>query len=181
MENPTDVTTDFFSRQNMQQIMLRGADLLSRPIRDEAKDICRELVAWAASMDGYLSDLEEAGYGGKPYTHLFTTPTPTTSKWCANRVSLHTGNGVFFVCLEQQVMIEGKRVIPTRRYRLRVGTPDSEPQYAICLADLRPAVSEYIADFDPYLPLSSQELLDGLFGSSDISPVRNMQDKDDLS
>lgn len=181
MENPSDVTTDFFSRQNMQQIMLRGTDLINRPIRDEARRICYELVAWAASMDGYLADLEEAGYGQKPYTHLFETPTPTTSKWCANRVSLHTGKGVFFVCLEQQVMIEGKRVIPTRRYRLRVGGPDAEAQHAICLNDLRPAVSEYIAKFDEFLPLSSQELLDGLFCSNDIPPVRNIKDGDELN
>lgn len=180
MENPTDVTTDFFSRRNMQQIMLRGTELLSRPIRGEAKHICYELVAWAASMDGYLADLEEKGYGKKPFSHLFDTPTPTTSKWCANRVSLHTGKGVFFVCLEQQVMIEGKRVIPTRRYRLRVGDPASDVHYAICLEDLRPIVGEYIAEFGEVLPLSSQELLDGLFCSNDIPPVRNIKDSDDL-
>ena len=65
-------------------------------------------------------------------------------------------------------MIEGKRVIPTRRYRLRVGDPASDVHYAICLEDLRPIVGEYIAEFGEVLPLSSQELLDGLFCCSSM-------------
>lgn len=179
MRKTDTVTTDFFCRKTMQQIMLRGKELSSLPIREEARLICYELVAWAASMDGYLADLETQAEREK-FPHLFESPTPTKSKWCANRVSLHTGKGVFFICLEQQVMIAGKNVIPTRRYRLRVGAPEAEPTYSVCLRELRPAVAEYVEKFDEYLPLSSQELLDGLFCSNDIHQVRNLKDSDDL-
>ena len=179
MTKTANITTDFFTRKLMQQIMLRGKTLANLSIQEEAKRICYELVAWAASMDGYLADIEET-LEDKQFPHLFESPTPTTSKWCANRVSLHTGKGVFFICLEQQVMIEGQQIIPTRRYRLRVGAPDSEVKYALCLADLRPTVAEYVEKFDECLPLSSQEMLDGLFCCNDISPVRNIKDAEDL-
>jgi len=179
MTQAANITTDFFTRKLMHQIMLRGNTLASLPIGEEAQHICRELVAWAASMDGYLADVEESGEFDK-FSHLFESPTPTKSKWCANRVSLHTGKGTFFVCLEQQVMIEGQQIIPTRRYRVRVGSPESKVTYAVCLADLRPVVSDYLIKFDECLPLSSQEMLDGLFCNNDISPVRNIKDNDEF-
>lgn len=179
MTKSANLTTDFFTRKAMHQVMLRGNTLASLPIDEEARRICYELVTWAASMDGYLAEIEEASESHK-FPHLFESPTPTKSKWCATRVSLHTGKGVFFLCLEQQVMVEGRQVIPTRRYRLRVDSPESEAVYAICLAELRPMVADYVEKFGEYLPLSSQEVLDGLFCHSDISPVRNIMDAEEM-
>jgi len=173
MAKSANLTTDFFTREVMHQIMLKGSALANLLIDGEARRICCELAAWAASMDGYLSGIEESTELHE-FPHLFESPTLTKSRWCATRVSLHTGKGVFFLCLEQQVMIEGQQVIPTRRYRLRIDSPDAEATYAVCLADFRPVVEEYVDKFEEYLPLSSQQVLEGLFCHSDISPVRNI-------
>ena len=179
MTKSANLPTDFFTRKAMHQIMLRGNALASLPMDDEAHRICCELVAWAASMDGYLSAVEGATESNQ-FPHLFESPTPTKSKWCATRVSLHTGKGIFFLCLEQQVMVEGQQIIPTRRYRLRLDSPEADATYALCLTDLHSFVVEYVEKFDEYLPLSSQEVIEGLFCHSDIPPVRNIMDATDM-
>lgn len=102
----------------------------------------------------------------------------SSSKWYAIKVSLHTGKGLFFVCLEQQVLVQGKEFQPLKRYRLRLGSPNSEPIRAISLGDLLPFMREYLSKFEDFLPVPASGILSSLFSKENIAPVSNLIRKD---
>lgn len=175
MVDNTRLPARFVTRDNLQKVYLRCSDLLAKSLSEEESLIISSLCSWAVTADAYLSSLEEEYSDSKQHKHLFDSPSSISSKWCATKVSLHTGKGLFFVCMEQQVLTRGREVYPARRYRLRLGSPEAEPIQTNDLSRLLPHMREYLNKFDDFLPMPAQAIMSSMFAGDNISPVENLK------
>ena len=129
------------------------------------------------TADAYLASLASDYESSSRHSHLFKSSSSVTSKWCATKVSLHTGKGLFFVCLEQQILLRGKEVYPAKRYRLRVGSPEVSPIVSNDLSNLVAPMRKYLDKFGDFLPMPAQAIMSSLFSGENITPVKNIQEE----
>ena len=125
--------TNFIPRREIQRLVARLAGL-----HHESKhhpvicSVLHELLTRLGTLDSLLDDVAGEHEKSLRHQHIFETEG-CSHEWREARHCIHTGRGLFFLAIAQQVMIVpglNNFQLGISRYRMILGDPGARPLYS---------------------------------------------------